>query len=256
MSYLTDSPLYVFVMSLVGLWLSAWIGAYFRKRRRQHVEEVDRQDYGVVEGATLTLLGLIIGFSFSMATTRYDQRKNYEEAEANAIGTEYVRADLQPAADAAKVRALLRDYLAQRILFYNTRDASKLLQINAATAQLQASLWSAVRGPALAETVPVASLTLSGMNDVLNSQGYTQAAWWNRIPPAAWALMGTIGICCNLLIGYCSRRIEERPLLFVVVPLVVAIAFSLIADIDSPRGGVIRVAPQNLLSLSKSLPPN
>jgi hypothetical protein len=57
------------------------------------------------------LLGLIIGFSFSMATSRYDQRKNYEEAEANAIGTEYVRADLLPAADAATVRTLLRKYL-------------------------------------------------------------------------------------------------------------------------------------------------
>ena len=60
--------------------------------------------------ATLTLLGLIIGFSFSMAISRYDQRKVYEEAEANAIGTEYVRADLLPAGDAARVRALLRDY--------------------------------------------------------------------------------------------------------------------------------------------------
>ena len=63
-----------------------------------------REDFGFILAATLTLLGLIIGFSFSMATSRYDQRKNYEEAEANAIGTEYVRADLLPAADAATVR--------------------------------------------------------------------------------------------------------------------------------------------------------
>ncbi len=256
MGALTDSPLYVFVVALVALWLSAWLGAFFRKRRKQPVSEADRQDYSVVEGATLTLLGLIIGFSFSMAISRYDQRKDCEEAEANAIGTEYVRADLLPTADMAKVRALLRDYLSQRILFYNTRNTGKLQQINAATSQLQANLWSAVRGPSTTQTVPVASLTLSGMNDVLNSQGYTQAAWRNRIPRAAWALMGAIGICCNLLIGFCSRRIESRPLLFVVVPLVVAISFSLIADIDSPRGGVIRVAPLNLVSLDQNLPSN
>jgi hypothetical protein len=256
MNTLTDRPLCVFVVSLAVLWLSAWIGAYFRKRRRQHVEETDRQDYGVVEGATLTLLGLIICFSFSMAITRYDQRKNFEEAEANAIGTEYVRVDLLPAADAVKVRALLRDYVNQRILFYNTRDADKLRQINADIAQLQANLWSTVRGPAAAQPAALTSFILSGMNDVLNSQGYTQAAWWNRIPRAAWALMAAIGVCCNLLIGYCSRRIEARPILFVVVPLVVAISFSLIADIDSPRGGVIRVTPQNLVSLAQSLPPS
>jgi hypothetical protein len=68
--------------------------------------------------------------------------------------------------------------------------------------------------------------------------------------------MAAIGVCCNLLIGYGSRRIEARPILFVVTPLVVSISFFLIADIDSPRGGVIRVAPQNLVSLAKSLPPN
>jgi hypothetical protein len=256
MNPLTNSPLSVFVLSVVVLWLSARIGAYFRKRRRHPLEDTDRQDYGVVEGATLTLLGLIIGFSFSMAISRYDQRKNYEEAEANAIGTEYLRVDMLPAPDAAKTRALLREYLRQRILFYNTRDAGQLRQINAATSQLQTNLWLAVRGPAAGMTVPVASLTLSGMNDVLNSQGYTQAAWWNRIPTAAWVLMGAIGICCNLLIGYTSRRIEAKPFLFVVIPLVVAISFSLIADIDSPRGGVIRVAPLNLVSLSQNLPQN
>jgi hypothetical protein len=253
---LTNNPIYVFGLALAVLWLAAWTGAYIRKRRRQSVEAADRQDYSVIEGATLTLLGLIIGFSFSMAISRYDQRKDYEEAEANAIGTEYVRADLLPATDAAKVRTLLREYLDQRILFYNTRDADKLRQINADTTQLQASLWSAVRGPALTQTSMLTSLILSGMNDVLNSQGYTQAAWWNRIPTAAWALMAAIGICCNLLIGYGSRRIEARPILFIVTPLVVSISFFLIADIDSPRGGVIRVTPQNLVSLAKSLPPN
>ena len=81
--------------------------------------------------ATLTLLGLLIGFSFSMAVSRYDQRKNYEEAEANAIGTEYVRADLLPAADAARVRNLLKKYVGQRVLFYTTRNQQRLAKIDA-----------------------------------------------------------------------------------------------------------------------------
>ena len=62
--------------------------------------------------------------------SRYRQRKNYEEAEANAIGTEYVRADLLPADDATRVRSLLRKYLDERILFYNARDEQQLRQIN------------------------------------------------------------------------------------------------------------------------------
>jgi hypothetical protein len=141
---LTDYPLFVLALSFLVLWLSERIGSSLLKRLRNIGEDV-REDFGVILSATLTLLGLLIGFSFSMAISRYDQRKNYEEAEANAIGTEYVRADLLPSADAAKVRALLRSYTDQRILFYRTRDKQKLLQINANTAQLQNELWSVLR---------------------------------------------------------------------------------------------------------------
>jgi hypothetical protein len=91
------------------------------------------------------------------------------------------------------------------------------------------------------------------MNDVLNSQGYTQAAWWNRIPIAAWVLMAVIAICCNVLVGYGVKDAKAERILLLVLPLVASIAFFLIADIDSPRGGVIRVKPQNLYSLVESV---
>jgi hypothetical protein len=252
MSNLTDYPLLVFVVSFVVLWLATQFGAGVLKRWRK-LEQDAHEDFGVILAATLTLLGLIIGFSFSMATSRYDQRKNLEEAEANAIGTEYIRADLLPAAEAAKVRALLRNYLDQRVLFYTTRDEQQLKLIDARTAQLQTDLWSAVLAPAAAQPTPIVALAVAGMNDVLNSQGYTQAAWWNRIPVAAWGLMGTIAICSNLLLGYGARNARAERGLHLVLPLVVSIAFFLIADIDSPRQGVILLNPQNLLSLAESL---
>ncbi len=116
------------------LWLAAWIGANFLRRHRK-LDEAVRGDFDVVLAATLTLLGLILGFSFSMAIGRYDQRKNLEEEEANAIGTEYLRAGLLPATDAAKVRGLLKDYLDQRIQFYVVRDVAQSREINARTAK-------------------------------------------------------------------------------------------------------------------------
>jgi hypothetical protein len=247
-----DYPRLVFVISFVSLWIAEVAGAWLRKRHLS-LEEGQRDDFNLITASTLTLLGLIIGFSFSMATTRYDQRKNYEEAEANAIGTEYVRADLLPGEDAAKVRALLRNYLDQRVLFYVSQDGNELRQVNAATSRLENDLWTTVRSPATAQPTPVIALAVAGMNDVLNSQGYTQAAWWNRIPAAAWSLMGAIALCSNVLVGYGARRFQTKTLLFLVLPLVVSISFFLIADIDSPRRGMIRVRPQNLDSLAQSL---
>ncbi len=249
----THYPLLVFAISFVALWLSARAGWWFRSRQGTLDAEL-REDFGFILAATLTLLGLIIGFSFSMATGRYDQRKNYEEAEANAIGTEYVRADLLPAADAVRVRGLLRDYLDQRISFYMAGDA-ELPPINARTAQLQNQLWTAVRAPAAAHPTYIVGLAVSGMNDVLNSQGYTQSAYWYQIPSAAWALMATIAVGCNLLVGYGSHSAKAGSKLLPILPLIVSIAFMLIADIDSPRHGLIRVSPQNLISLAESLRP-
>jgi hypothetical protein len=245
-------PLLVFGVSFCVLWMAARLG-WSVLRKRRGLDEEAREDFGVVLSATLTLLALLIGFSFSMAITRYDQRKNYEEAEANAIGTELVRAGLLPPADATTVRGLLGKYLDQRVSFYRSRDAQQLRQINTRTAQLQNDLWYSVQAPATAQPSPVMALVLSGMNDVLNSQGYTQAAWWNRIPQAAWELMALIAVCCNLLVGYGARNTKGGWLLL-ILPLIVSIAFLLIADIDSPRGGFIRVYPQNLLSLSASMP--
>jgi hypothetical protein len=248
MNRIVDNPYAIFAATLAALWCAAHLGDYARRRFLQ-LKGDDREDFGDVLGASLTLLGLLIGFTFSMAVSRYDQRKTYEEAEANAIGTEWVRADLLPAPEAAQVRGLLKLYLDQRILFYETRDTTELARIDAETAALHAKLWSVARTAANAQPTPVIALALAGMNDVFNAQGYTHAAWWNRIPVAAWSLMAAVAVCCNLLLGFHARR--SGALLFLISPLIIGIAFFLISDIDSPRGGVIRVLPQNLINVAQ-----
>jgi hypothetical protein len=250
--YTFDSPFVVLAVTLLAQWLAAYAGDVLRKKMRPLREE-ERADFDLVRTAALTLLGLIIGFSFAMAVARYDQRKNYEEAEANAIGTEYVRADFLPPEGAARVRELLRRYVDQRVAFYLSRDEGHIGQINADTEKLQAELWSAIVRAVTPKQTAVEALVVSGMNDVLNSQGYTQAAWWNRIPVTAWGLMGLIAVSCNLLFGYGERRTSALAL---VLPLIISISFFLIADIDSPRAGVIRVAPQNLIALSQTMKPH
>jgi hypothetical protein len=245
-----DYPLLILVVALLVFWISAWIGGGFHARQGGIAK--DRyEDLVFVLGGTLTLLGLIIGFTFSMTINRYDQRKNLEEEEANAIGTEYFRADLLPAAEASRVRALLRLYLDQRILWYKSRGDSKLRQINIETGRLQNEMWSVVAPPAVEKPTTVAALVVAGMNDVLNSQGYTQASWWNRIPVGAWILLVAISIFCNILVGYIAH--DRSAFLYLILPIALSISLFLIADIDSPRRGVIRTQPQNLESLAATL---
>lgn len=250
MFFLVNHPIIFFCVSFAVLWVSAYFGRVMRQRRHPGpLDDVD--DFGLILGATLTLLGLLIGFTFSMAAGRYDQRKNYEEEEANAIGTEYVRTDFLPAADATKVRALLKEYLALRIEYYMRISNEQVQRNNAATGEVQARLWAAVTAPANAQPDPVRALVVAGMNDVLNRQGYTQAAFLNRVPIAAWLLMITIALFCNFLLGY--RAQGKARVMFLILPVAIAISFFLISDIDSPRRGVIMVHPQNLEILQQSL---
>lgn len=242
-------PLYVLVAALVLQSVAVFVGDWLR-RRRQGVEETERKDLATILPAALTLLTLLIGFSFSMAANRYDQRKMMEEDEANAIGTEYARAGLLPG-QTAQIRALLRQYTAQRILFYEVTDPAQRAAINAETAGLQAALWDSVAPAALASPSPVSALAVSGMNDVLNAQGYTQAMFWNRLPSGAWILMIGVAGFCSFLFGYSEYRGARLRLW--ILPVIVALPLGLVADMDSPRQGMIRVVPQNLLALQAML---
>ncbi len=246
-----DHPLLLSFFLFAALWLSMMAGSLISRLKK--LEPEDRQDFNIILTSTLTLLSLMLGFSFSMAISRYDQRKGYEEAEANAISTEYMRAELLPPAEAVRVQALLRTYLQQRISFYQKVDNQSIPQIQHETSRLQTELWEAVKGVAATQSSAAARLILSGMNDVINSQERAQGSWWNRIPTSAWILMTIIAICSSLLLGFGGHHLRSRPLIFLVLPFVITTALYLIAEIDSPRNGLIHVAPENLISFSQSL---
>src|ERR1700745_4521236 len=224
-----DSQFFIFAISLVAQCLAVYASHLLRKRRPLRADE--RDDFDLVRNASLTLLALIIGFSFSMAVSRYDQRKNDEEAEANAIGTQYLRADLLPAEEAARVRQLLKTYVDQRINFYLGTDRADRTA-GSDPVKVQNELWSTVVRAAAAQPNPVLALTVSGMNEIFDTQAKTRAAWLNRIPTAAWALMVLIAIFSNLLLGYRDRSSGSLALL--VLPVIASIGFFLIAAIDSP----------------------
>lgn len=249
LSRIVDQPWPVLAVSILVLWLASWIGARSFTRFRA-AEDAASAYYDIILGATLGLLSLIIGFSFSMAINHYDQRKGYENAEANAIRTAYLRADLLEPADAAEVRAAIGNYLGERIAYYDARDDAALGQIDVRTNQTEAELWSAVRASGTLQP-----LVVLGINEMMNARGSSEASWSNRISLEAWILMAAIAICGNVLIGYGARKFSARTVPILILPTVVVISISLylIDDIDSPRGGIITVTPVNLRLLADAL---
>src|SRR5215831_15090879 len=123
-----DNPFSVFAIALIAQVIAALTGDFIRKHARSF-KQGERHDFSIIQAAILTLLALIIGFSFSMAVSRYDQRKTLEEAEANAIGTAYLRAELLPEKSASRAQELLREYLDLRIAFYEESRARPAAEI-------------------------------------------------------------------------------------------------------------------------------
>lgn len=248
---LNQHPLYILILSLTVLGGSVWFGGALLSRFKNKVSW-SQADFNMVQTATLTLLSLIIGFTFSMAIGRFDQRKTLEEAEANSIGTAILRAEMLPAESRALIKQTLAQYLEQRILFYNA-DQTELMQINARTAELQNKLWSATVEAANAQPTPITALVVASISDAISAEGHTQGASWNTIPRPAWWLLASIAICANLMFGFGSHHFKSHRSLLFTLPVIISITFFLIADIDSPRSGSIRIVPQNLTNLAQTL---
>jgi hypothetical protein len=248
MAFLLNNPLHLFLFSFISLWLCIWIGGYGLSWKHKS-QEGTMQDFQSIQTATLTLLSLIIGFTFSMSIARYDLRKALEEAEANALGTLYMRVEILPEANKTSIQKNLRIYAQERINYYSTVDSTDLQKTSSTIAKIQGDLWSEIIPFVKNNAGPTYALLMSGMNEVENTLGDTNAAWKNRIPTVAWMLLGIIAICSNLLIGFNSKNFKNDRIFFLFFPFVVATSFYLIAEIDSPRGGIIKVEPENLQRL-------
>jgi hypothetical protein len=217
MTELVDRPVLMLVVSFVGLLLAAMLGVVAHKAWNP-VKASDHNELAIVQSAALTLLGLIVGFSFAMAISRYDQRKGLEEAETNAIGTEYLRAGLMADDAAANAGNALKRHLDLRIQFYITSDEGALARIGAERAKLEADLWVAARSLSAVSPTPITALVASGLNDVFNSTDATAAGWLDRIPVPAWWLLMMIGVAANVMLGYGARRFDP---LLIVVPMTI-----------------------------------
>jgi hypothetical protein len=251
MNALVDNPIALFAVALLLQWI-ATLGGRLARRGRE-AREPEREQVLTVLNASLTLLALLIGFSMAMAVAHFDQRETAEEGEATAIGVAYLRADLMPEPTAARVHALLVSYAGQRVLHYEMHDASDLSRIDAASARLEDALWRTVAPTAVAQPTAPMALVTTAINDVISARWNARAAEWSRIPVEAWFLLLTMATACNILLGRVESRVSWATLL--LLPLILAVSFFLIADIDSPRIGIIRVRPENLIAGVRALPP-
>jgi hypothetical protein len=207
-------------------------------------------------GALLAMLGLLLGFTVSMAESRFDARKHLVIDEANAIGTALLRTRLLPEPLAMPSEALLRRYLAGRIRWgQEAGDAATQAALARADAQIHAQLWELATAAAAERPSATTSLYVNALNQVIDLQAERAHMRANRVPQTVLYLLAVIALIAtgvhSLSVGHTGKRSAPLHALAFAAWLV----FLLIVDLDQPRRGWIQVSQEPLVQLRAGIGP-
>ncbi len=238
-----SAPLFAISLFL-GMLLFLEIGRRFGAYRITKDPEGARVGIGAVEGAVYGLLSLLLAFTFSGATSRFDARRNLIVEETNAIGTAYLRLDLLPADAQPALRENFRQYVDARLAVYR-----KLPDIEAAKAELarstklQGEIWTqAVSAVRRVESAAATTLVLSSLNEMIDITTTRTVAAITHPPLAIFAMLFVLALAGSLLAGYGMAAGKGRNWVFVLgFAAVVAVAVFVTIDIEFPRFGLIRI---------------
>lgn len=243
---------FVFISSIIFVMISIELG--YLLGRRVHVGSPEEKESPVssLAGAVLALTAFMLAFTFGIASSRFDARKELVREDANAIRTMYLRSDLMPAPENAEAKRLLREYLEVRLTLAKLESVQETSELLPQIAMIQHQLWELVT-EYIREygSSDVNALIVDSMNEIIEIHAVRVAVGLQaRIPLGMWIILCSLTAFGMAGIGYQtgiagSKRSKARPVLAIAFALVIV----LIAELDRPDGGYIRVTQQPLIDL-------
>jgi hypothetical protein len=243
----------IFLVSVVIILVASEIG---RMLGVQHAKEQDGDNVSTLEGAILGLLALMIGFTFAIALSRFEARRDAVVNEANSIGTTALRARLLPAPHSTEALKLLREYVQVRLDI--TRRAPSVAELDAAVSRsnvLQEALWQQAKAVAATNSgiVPT-GLFVQTLNEMIDDQAKRLAAIRAQVPNIVLIALYGVATIAIAFAGYASGLKARRSRLPVYITgMVVAGVILLIQDLDRPTVGFITVSQQPMIDTAASI---
>lgn len=253
-SFLYGTSEFIVFLVFSALMLAA-TEAGFRLGRRSEPQTSDKTKSSVstVEAAMLGVLGLLLGFTMSMAVSRFEARKQLVLDEANAISTSSLRAALLPAPEGPDIGNLLRQYINVRVQYGNVHDdPTQQDSYHTQSVRLQNEFWT--RAVAYGQKDPNAvrvGLLLQSLNQAIDLESARRAAFQNHVPESVIYANGIVGILSVMLVGYAFGFSGRRHFSMYVLAVAVTLVLAVIIDLDRPRSGFIRVSEQPMIELQR-----
>lgn len=242
----------VFVVSLVAILAASETGRLLGVRATGR----GGGDVSTLEGAILGLLALMIGFTFAMALSRFEARRDAVLNEANAIGTTALRARLLPAPHNMEALKSLREYVQIRLeITQRSPSAAELKAAIDRSNGIQEALWRNTMALAAKDTglVPT-GVFIQSLNEMIDSQGKRLAALHSRVPNIVFLSLYGVAIVAFIFAGY-ANGLEARRLRLpgYVMGVLVSAVILLVQDLDRPTAGFISVSQQPMIDTAASI---
>lgn len=225
----------------------------FRVGVRHQREKVDTLQLGTIQGATLGLQALLLGFAFSGATSRFIERQDIILREANAIGTADLRADLLPEPARTSLKKELRTYTDERLAYFAEGRPEKALPIKQRLIDCQGRMWAAAAAGVEAKPQVMVAV-LPPVNEVIDLLATWEAASSRHLPNLVLTLILTSAALSVAIIGYGFGINRKRHSVIAgTLCLLLSAAMWISLDMDYPRRGLIRMDAQPLQDLQQAL---
>ena len=235
------------IMLVVGFVLASMLGSWLWRPG----DGKNQSDVGYIVSGSLGLLALLIGFTFAVALDRYATRRDLVVTEANAIEATWLRADLLGGAAGSKLKAMLKNYATSRLRFSEAVGSQGLVDANAEADRRQQALWSEVtRIVDTGERPVIARAVVDALGNVVEASARREAAARANIPGAVIRTLLVYALITSMILGYALGGAPRRHR-FVGYSLFVllAMAVTMILDLDRPSGGAIKVSQQPMVDL-------
>jgi hypothetical protein len=241
------AALFVLLLLLAALEIGVQIGKFVSRRRMPTDGEKSSVNFSTA--GMMGLLAFLLGVSLSMASDRYQQRRDSVLAEANAIGTVWLRASVATGAEGVAMRRLLREYTETRIAVVNgSPEAAETERLIQRTNSLQSEIWRIASGVAERSPTPISGLLLSSLNDMIDLSLTNRRNFNSHVPPYILRLLLTVSIFAVGAVGYGFGLVGTRqPGLSILLLGAWTLAIVLIIDVDRPQAGQVRVSPEPLV---------
>jgi hypothetical protein len=242
--------LFVAVCLFTGL---AQEGGY-RLGRWRHARTTGEKEgaVGAMVGSILALFAFMLAFTFGMAASRFDARREVVLAEANAIGTTYLRTRLLHEPQRGASAHLLREYVDVRL---RGVQEGKTQEAITRSEQLHELLWAEAMKEAESSPGEISALYIKSLNEMIDLHAKrVQVGLRSRIPISIWAGLFTLSLLGMASVGYHAGLSETRrsPAMFGLVLAFAAVLY-LIADLDRSQEGLLRVGQQAMIDLQRSM---